>query len=66
MFRKSIESLLLTVLKPMDGIFNVLRFNWLYLKIAKVPLLNILLLGAIGDIRYKHFAVVAKPKLESK
>jgi len=22
----------------MDGIFNVLRFNWLYLKIAKVQL----------------------------
>lgn len=29
-------------------------------------LLNMLLLGAIGDIRYKHFAVVAKPKSESK
>lgn len=29
-------------------------------------LLNMLLLGAIGDIRYKHFAVVAKPKLENK
>lgn len=29
-------------------------------------LLNMLLLGAIWDIRYKHFAVVAKPKLESE
>ncbi len=29
-------------------------------------LLNMLLLGTIGDIRYKHFAVVAKPKLENK
>ena len=29
-------------------------------------LLNMLLLGAIGDIRYKHFAVVAKPKSESE
>lgn len=28
--------------------------------------LNMLLLNAIGDVRYKHFAVVAKPKLECR
>ena len=52
-------------------------FNELAFEISKIEgihptssrtfkLLNMLLLGTIGDIRYKHFAVVAKPKLENK
>ena len=52
-------------------------FNELNFEISKIEgihptssrtfkVLNMLLLSTIGDVRYKHFAVVARPKLEAK
>ena len=52
-------------------------FNKLAFEISKIEgihptssrtfkVLNMLLLSTIGDVRYKHFAVVARPKLEAK
>ena len=58
--------------KSIVKMFNKLDFEILELEgihptsSRTFRLLNILLLNAIGDVRYKHFAVVAKPKLESK
>jgi len=58
--------------KSIVKLFNELAFEILEIEgihptsSRTFKLLNMLLLGAIGDIRYKHFAVVAKPKSESK
>ncbi len=58
--------------KSIVKLFNELAFEILEIEgihptsSRTFKLLNMLLLGAIGDIRYKHFAVIAKPKSESK
>jgi 2-polyprenyl-3-methyl-5-hydroxy-6-metoxy-1,4-benzoquinol methylase len=58
--------------KSIVKLFNELAFEILEIEgihptsSRTFKLLNMLLLGAIGDIRYKHFAVVAKLKSESK
>ena len=58
--------------KSIVKLFNELAFEILEIEgihptsSRTFKLLNMLLLGAVGDIRYKHFAVVSKPKSKSK
>ncbi len=47
--------------------FDILLINGMHPTSSRsYKILNMIFMGALWDIRYKHFVVVAKPKLESK
>ncbi|MBA7607179.1 hypothetical protein ES703_14337 [subsurface metagenome] len=57
-----------SILKVFDKLgFKILMFEGIHPTHSRTfKLLNIILLNALSDVRYKHFVAVVRPKLQSK